>query len=100
MLPAALYIAPTYVPHKMKDVFLFTIFESYGSVWHKALPLSTSDLGAEVGLGTLTKNTSRFTTLRCVARNDMIAGFDTGDSLSDRFDNATGFVSQNTRKET
>ena len=84
----------------MKDGVPFTVFESYGSVWHEALPLSTSDLRAKVGLGTLAKNASRFATLRCVTRNDMIAGFDAGNSLSDRFNNAASFVSENARKET
>mmetsp|Transcript_31442 Transcript_31442/g.65979 ORF Transcript_31442/g.65979 Transcript_31442/m.65979 type:complete len:83 (-) Transcript_31442:286-534(-) len=82
----------------MKDVFSLAVFESRGSVRHDPLPLCISDLRTKVGFGTLTKDTSRFTALRSITRNDVIADFYAGNSLADRLDDASSFMSKNARK--
>ena len=82
----------------MKNVFPFTVLESNGSVRHEPFTLSASNFRAKVGLRTLAKNASRFTALGCVARDDVIADFHASNSITDRFDYAPSFVSENARK--
>jgi len=80
-------------------IFPFAVFESYGSIWHKASSLSTSDFGTKVGLRALTKNASRFATLRGVAWNNMITGFHACDPFANRFYDTTSFMSKDTREK-
>ena len=83
----------------MENIFAFAILESHGSIRHDSLSLGASNLGAKVGLWTLTKDASRFTALGSVTRNDVIADADTRHTGSDRFHNTPGFVSKNAREK-
>mmetsp|Transcript_9949 Transcript_9949/g.28283 ORF Transcript_9949/g.28283 Transcript_9949/m.28283 type:complete len:249 (-) Transcript_9949:400-1146(-) len=43
--------------HEMENIFSVLVMESDGTIWHDALSLGRSNLGAEVGLWGLTKDT-------------------------------------------
>lgn len=72
--------------------------ETCGGVGHETLALGGSNLDTQVGLGRLAE--LALLTLWCVQWNDMIADLDTGDALTNGFDDAGTLVTQDTWEET
>ena len=84
----------------MIDFLTFLITESACAIWHNALTLRGTDLGAQVCLCRLTKDARRFAALRCVTRNDVIARDDTSNSRPDRFHDTPSLMTKDAGKNT
>mmetsp|Transcript_8054 Transcript_8054/g.15362 ORF Transcript_8054/g.15362 Transcript_8054/m.15362 type:complete len:318 (+) Transcript_8054:768-1721(+) len=76
------------------------ILETRRTIRHDALPLRGTDLRTKIGLWAHAENARRLGTHGCVARNNVVAWFDRRHTRPDRFHDTTGFVSQNTGKQT
>mmetsp|Transcript_8004 Transcript_8004/g.15076 ORF Transcript_8004/g.15076 Transcript_8004/m.15076 type:complete len:282 (-) Transcript_8004:173-1018(-) len=85
--------------HKVINWIPIMILESYRSIGHDTLSLRRTDFRTKIGLGGLTKDTLCLTALGSVAGYDVITRCDGSDTLSDGFDDASGFMAQDTGKE-
>ena len=83
----------------MKNILAILVMESNGTIRHDPSALRRADFGAQIRLGGLTKDALCLTTLGGIAWNDMVTRFDARDTVTDTFNDATSFVTENARKE-
>lgn len=72
--------------------------EPRGSIRHHTFPLCRSDFTTQVGLARLAK--LAFTTFSRVEWDDVVSGFDVGDTFTDAFDDASAFVTEDRGEQT
>jgi len=72
--------------------------EAGSTVGHDTLSLSSTHLGAEVGLLRLAENAVPFLALRSVAGDDQVSNDVVSHSFSDTLDHSSGFVTQDGRE--
>mmetsp|Transcript_8509 Transcript_8509/g.26329 ORF Transcript_8509/g.26329 Transcript_8509/m.26329 type:complete len:544 (-) Transcript_8509:763-2394(-) len=73
--------------------------EAAGSIGHEPLPLCGADCGAEVGLGALAEDALRRGALRRIARDNVVARRDAGDTLAHALDHSARLVAQDAWEE-
>eukprot|EP01043_Picozoa_sp_COSAG02_P012465 COSAG02_NODE_481_length_21461_cov_43.885597_4_plen_327_part_00 len=85
--------------HEVVDRLAVWGAEPRSAVWHHALALCAADLRAQVGLRGLAEDAARLTALGRVARHDMVANRDGGNTLANALDDGAGLVAQNAWEE-
>jgi hypothetical protein len=84
----------------VEDLLAIGGLQTTGSVRHQSFTLSSTNLGAQVGLIRLAEEAVPLLTLGCIAWHNQVANFVVSDTFTDTLNHSSGLVSQNDREET